>query len=122
MKEGEEVGREEGPHGILPGGLLRRVRGDCARSGSGSGTSQATQAWQGSYLHRCAGRDRVDDARRTRTRSDLRHLGEASDSKQEPAVEIEIIWCPAQKGIPGNEVADEWAKLAASEPDDLGVE
>ena len=55
----------------------------------------------------------------------------------------EIRWCPAQKGIPGNEVADEapkmqnltdaerdtlnkqpheWAKLAASEPDDHGVE
>ena len=42
--------------------------------------------------------------------------------KQEPAVEIEINWCPAHKGIPGNEVADEWAKLAASEPDEHGVE
>jgi len=29
---------------------------------------------------------------------------------------------PAQKGIPGNEVADGWAKQAASEPDDHGVE
>ena len=42
--------------------------------------------------------------------------------KQEPAVEIETNWCPAHKGIPGNEVADEWAKLAANEPDDHGVE
>jgi len=42
--------------------------------------------------------------------------------KQEPAVEIEINWCPAHKGIPGNEVADKWAKLAASEPDEHGVE
>ena len=42
--------------------------------------------------------------------------------KQEPAVEIEINWCPAHKAIPGNEVADRWAKLAASEPDEHGVE
>ena len=46
--------------------------------------------------------------------------------KQEPVIEIEIRWCPAHKGIPGDEAADEvadkWAKLAASEPDDRGVE
>jgi len=37
-----------------------------------------------------------------------------------PSVEIEICWCPAHKGIPGNEVADGLAKQAASEPDDHG--
>jgi len=42
--------------------------------------------------------------------------------RQEPAVEIEIRWCPAHRRIPGNKVADGWAKLAASEPDDHGVE
>jgi len=42
--------------------------------------------------------------------------------EREPSVEIEIRWCPAHKGIPGNEVADGWAKQAASEPDDRGVE
>ena len=41
---------------------------------------------------------------------------------QEPAVEIEIRWFQSHKGIPGNEVAGKWAKLAASEPDDHGVE
>jgi hypothetical protein len=35
---------------------------------------------------------------------------------------IEIRWCQAHKGVPGNEKADEWAKLAAEEPDARGVE
>jgi len=42
--------------------------------------------------------------------------------EREPSVEIEIRWCPAHKWIPGNEVADGWAKQAASEPDGRGVE
>jgi len=42
--------------------------------------------------------------------------------EREPSVEIEIRWYPTHKGIPGNEVVDGWAKQAASEPDDHGVE
>jgi len=41
---------------------------------------------------------------------------------KEPNIQIEIRWCPSQQGIEGNETADEWAKLAADEPDALGVE
>jgi len=41
--------------------------------------------------------------------------------EREPSVEIEIRWCPAHKGIPGNEVAGGWAKQATSGQDDRGV-
>jgi len=39
-----------------------------------------------------------------------------------PGITIEIRWCPAHQGIAGNEKADEWAKIAAEEPDTDGVE
>jgi ribonuclease HI len=42
--------------------------------------------------------------------------------EKRPEVEIEIRWCPSHEGITGNEKADEWAKLAAEEPDAHGVE
>jgi len=39
-----------------------------------------------------------------------------------PVIIIEIQWCLAHKGITGNEKADEWAKIAAEEPDTRRVE
>jgi len=39
-----------------------------------------------------------------------------------PGIIIEIRWCPVHKGIAGNEKADEWAKIAAEEPDTRMVE
>ena len=46
----------------------------------------------------------------------------ASLRRARPGITIEIRWCPAHKGITGNEKADEWAKLAAAEADTRGVE
>jgi hypothetical protein len=42
--------------------------------------------------------------------------------RAQPGITIEIRWCPAHKGVPGNDKADEWAKLAAERPDTRGVE
>jgi len=49
-----------------------------------------------------------------------RHI--ATLRRARPGITIEIRWCPAHEGIEGNEKADEWAKLAAEEPDARGVE
>jgi len=39
-----------------------------------------------------------------------------------PGIVIEIRWCPAHKGAAGNEKADQWAKIAAGEPNTRRVE
>jgi len=44
-----------------------------------------------------------------------RHI--ASICRAVPGTSIEIRWCLAHEGVEGNEKADEWAKLAADEPD-----
>ena len=80
------------------------------------------QARQSPHLHRCTSRDHADDARQAWPGPDLCPKAIAALREREPSVEIEIRWCPAHKGILGNEVADGWAKHAASEPDDRGVE
>jgi len=53
-------------------------------------------------------------------RGDVRHI--AALRRARPRITFEIRWFPAHKGVPGNEKADEWAKLAAEEPEARGVE
>jgi len=42
--------------------------------------------------------------------------------KARPGIIIEIRWCPAHKGVAGNEKADEWAKIEAEKPETREVE
>jgi len=49
-----------------------------------------------------------------------RHI--VSLRKARPGIVIEIRWCPAHKGVTGNEKAGEWAKIAAEEPGARGVQ
>ena len=49
-----------------------------------------------------------------------RHIAKLRRAR--PGITIEIRWCPAHKGVSGNEKADEWAKLAAEKPEARGVE
>jgi len=56
------------------------------------------------------------------TDAQIFHLDLVTDNRRQPGIVMEIRWCPAHKGVEGNEKADEWAKLAAEEPDTHGVE
>jgi len=79
----------------------------------GSGAIQATQARQSPHLHRCTTRMTHDEPSPGQTYALQARKAIAALRKRVPSVEIEIRWCPAHKGIPGNEVADGWASSAS---------
>lgn len=58
----------------------------------------------------------------TRCHSDSRKIVGLRMARPEPAVTTKLHRCPVRRGVPRNEKANDWAKLAADEPDAHGVE
>jgi len=105
------------------GSLRRRMRSH--RQGPTGGSLQEPRGRDGHDLHGRADGHLEDDLRRAGTRAEVRPASREPHRRptsEERNVRIEIRWGPSHQGIEGNEIADEWAKLAADEPDAHGVE
>jgi len=96
----------------------------CPGPRSGRSSQKEHDAGANHDLYRRPRRHQADGIRRTWPRQNAlqarKHI--AALQKARPGISIEIRWCPAHKGVAGNEKADEWAKVAAEEPDARGVE
>ena len=83
-----------------------------------------TRSRNESPLHGCTGCDPTDGIGRTGAGQKYalearKHI--ATLQQAVSGITIEVRWCPAHEGVEGNKKADEWAKLAADEPDTQGV-
>ena len=78
----------------------------------------------GHDIHGCASGHQMDGIGRASHWTTIRPAGTdiATLHRVRPGIIIEVRWCPAHKGIAGNEKADKWAKTAAEEPDSRGVD
>jgi len=122
-KNGQSRVGIKNPHGLQPRGLRRRM---CRpRKGAGIGFEKTDYAGAGRDPHR-----RPATIRRMASEAPgpgqqyalqaRKHI--AMLRRARPGITIENQCCPTHKGIAGNEKADEWAKIAAEEPDTRGVE
>jgi len=93
--------------------------------------TQSAPRRQGRWNRLHEGRQRRSGSRFSRTpkppsdgwlRRCLALVNIAALRRAKPGITIEIRWCPAHKGVQDNGKADEWAKVAAEEPDTCGVE
>ena len=120
--EGGILGRHRNSYRLQPGGLRRGVC--CPRACPGFGFQKKHNPETGHDLHGCTSgiRRMASDEPGPGQQYALqagKHI--AILRRARPNI-IEIRWCPAHQGITGNEKADEWAKIAAEEPDTRGVE
>jgi len=123
VEEGGVLGEYQNAYGIQPGGLRRGVR--CPRACIGISLEKKHNPGTGHNFHGCASGHQTDGIRRTWPGQQYalqarKHI--AILRRARPVITTEIRWCPAHRGIAGNEKADEWAKTAAEEPDTRGVE
>ena len=96
-----------------------------AGKGAGIGFAKADNAGADHNLHRRPSRHQTNSIGGAWPRSTYALQARkniAALRRARPGIIIEIRWCPAHKGVEGNEKADEWAKIAAGEPDARGVE
>ena len=95
------------------------------RNGAGICFEKTDYAGTSHNLHRRPGRHQTDGlggARPCQQYALQARRQIAALRRARPGIIIEIRWCPAHKGVEGNEKADEWAKVATEEPDTRGVE
>jgi len=101
-------GRPQDPHGLGPGGIRRRVRSDCdGNEGPRVRTVTIFTDVQAAIW-------KMTSATQVQARN-TRPWPESTSPPFAPRNRV-------MQGIEGNEIADQWAKQAADEPDAHGVE